>query len=350
MATTPVRALTIRCVGNAGELRTALGEANAADADSPFLIQLRTGTYVNDGGAGASFEVLPHRAGQIVELSGGWEGANGSCQSRSYGPLRTVLKGTANRPALYFLLSSAGLQAGQLHLHDVDVTNPVFSEENNGACLRGVVQAGNAALIERVTARQCNAPYGAHASMKISNSGELTVRDVSVHSGTAKNNGGIGILTSEGGISRLAQISVTATQSSEDGFLGSGIALLNFGNAITHLSNSVTWGNDPDTDDLWLNGDGIVLTRVHYGRLSGTPAGNLVPGSGDPGFTAAGDARLRPDSALIDSGVSDPEGGSGLFDVDGNSRVRGAAVDVGAHEAAPPPDPIFHDGFDQGLD
>lgn len=349
VAAGPAQALTIRCVGNAGQLAAALLEAGSAGAGSPFLIQLRAGTYVNDGGPGASFDLMPHRADQIVELSGGWSGPDGSCQNRGYGPSRTVLAGTASRPALFFSFSSGELTGNQLHVHDVDVTNPGFTAENHGACIRGLVNAGNKAVVERVNARNCNAAYGLHASIKITNYGELTLRDIVVQSGVAKNNGGIGVFTYGGATSRLAQISVGATQSSDNAFLGSGIALLNFGNAITHLANSVTWGNDPDanTPDLFLNGDGILLHRVHYGRLAGeggAPDANVAPGSGDPGF-APGSVRPLPGSILVDSGVSDPEGGSGLFDVEGNSRVRGAAVDVGAYEA-PVPDAIFRNGFD----
>ncbi len=57
---------------------------------------------------------------------------------------------------------------------------------------------------------------------------------------------------------------------------------------------------------------------------------------------APGDPHLRYDSLLRDSGVADPEGGSGSYDADGAGRVLGAGVDVGAFES----DALFRDGFD----
>jgi len=72
------------------------------------------------------------------------------------------------------------------------------------------------------------------------------------------------------------------------------------------------------------------------------PAGDIMTGTGDPGFVAIGDPHLRSDSILIDSGVANPEGGSGSYDADGAVRVQGPAVDVGAFES----DVVFEDGFE----
>lgn len=130
---------------------------------------------------------------------------------------------------------------------------------------------------------------------------------------------------------------------------GSGIVLLNFDAAVTYLSNSVSWGNDVDGPDIWVHGPSIVFERVHSGTLVGVPDANIVPGSGDPGFIAPGNPRLRAGSPLVDSGIAAPEGGTGTFDADGFARVHGATVDVGAFEhdpEAPGYDLIFAHGFD----
>ena len=339
-------ALTTRCVGTATEFVAALAEANDAAADSPFVIKLREGTYTTTVATGR-FELVPHRSDQLVELSGGWSGVGGACTDKSFDPSRTTLAGGADRPALYFYIGT-GITGTLVNAHDLALTNPSFAEVNHGACLRGVVEAGNQALLERLQFHDCIAPFGLHASLRISNSGELTLRNTAVRSGLAESNGGIAVLTYDGGLSRLAQISVTETLSTGSSFLGSGITLINFKRGITHLSTSVSWGNDPDADtgDLWLNGDGIVMNRVHYGKLDGTPAANIVPGTGDPGFVAQGDPHLRADSLLVDSGIGAPQGGSGTFDTDGRARVQGEAVDVGAYETPPPPDAIFANGFE----
>lgn len=338
----PALAATVRCVGDSDQLAAALAQANAADADTQFLIKLRTGLYL--GAESSGFRVAPQRAGQTLRLAGGYSDA--ACQNRTYGPARTILQG-ADGPALEFTVGSNGLTGGQLYVLDLDLTHPDFGGAAGGACLRGNLHAGNVAVVERVATRDCRALWGTDASIWISNRGNLTLRNVQARSGTAGSNGGIGITTSGSGLSRLAQISVTATQSSNANAFVSGIRLSNEDDAVATLSNSVFWGNDPDagTVDLLLYGPRITLTRVHYGALLGTPAANLAPGTGDPGFVAANDPHLRADSILIDSGAADIEGGSGPFDLDGNLRAQGVAVDVGAHER-PVPDAIFRNGFD----
>jgi hypothetical protein len=338
----PALAATVRCVGDSDQLAAALAQANAADADTQFLIKLRTGLYLGTGSSG--FRVAPQRGGQTLRLAGGY--ADAACQSKTYGPARTILQG-AGGPALEFTVGSNGLTGGQLYVLDLDLTNPDFGGAGGGACLRGNLHAGNAAAVERVATRDCRALWGTDASIWISNRGNLALRNVRTRSGTAASNGGIGITTSGSGLSRLAQISVTSTQSISGNAFVSGIRLSNENDAVADLSNSVVWGNDPDagTADVLLYGPRIALTRVHYGTLLGTPAANLAPSTGDPGFVAASDPHLRADSILIDSGAADPEGGSGPFDLDGNLRVQGVAVDVGAHER-PVPDAIFWNSFD----
>ena len=73
-----------------------------------------------------------------------------------------------------------------------------------------------------------------------------------------------------------------------------------------------------------------------------TQGGTLAAGSGantadDPQFVdaAASDYRLKPGSPAIDAGVDDAD--NGTLDLDGKQRKLGAAVDLGAFEADPPP-------------
>jgi hypothetical protein len=138
--------------------------------------------------------------------------------------------------------------------------------------------------------------------------------------------------TTKNGVTRLAHISITTTLSTNANAPASGLLLANYENATTYVSNSVVWGNDPEavTKDIYASGPNHFFTRVHYGKLGGSVlAGNVTPGTGDPGFVGVGNPHLRSDSILIDSGVANPEGGSGTYDADGAARVQGVAVDVG---------------------
>lgn len=70
-----------------------------------------------------------------------------------------------------------------------------------------------------------------------------------------------------------------------------------------------------------------------------------------PGFLNTWNPRLSPGSALRDLGnTAAHHPGVGSRDFDGNARVQGAAVDIGAHEleplVPPPVDTLFANGFD----
>lgn len=348
----PVRAVTTLCVGTAQELAAALGQVNAlAGADSQYVIKLRPGSYINElPSSGHAFLIAPNRSGQTVTLSGGW---SENCQVRRYNGPRTTLLGTASRRALEFNLDDGVHTGNRLILHDLDLRNLLFDppRDNVAACLAGAVGPGNEATIERLAMGLCHTMQGQMASVLIYNRGKLVFGNVLVNGGGALENGGIGVMTVDQGASYLSQLTVTRTKSlGPDSGFGSGIVLLNADSAVTHLSNSVVWGNDPDPNaaDLYLHGPGITLTRVHHGKLkamAGAPAANLSPSVGDPGFVSAGDAHLRPDSILIDSGVYSPPGGAGTYDLEGNPRKRGAAIDVGVYETSVS-DTIFVDGLD----
>ncbi len=333
------------CVGTAQQLHDALYNAQVV-GDSLVLIKLRTGTYVDGTGIG-HFAFTQAHSNQLIEVSGGWTGANGGCTDKSFDPTLTVLAGASNFPTLYF--NTGGSFTGNtVYVHDLTVSNTGFSGQTNGACLSGHVTADNEAIVERVQAHDCISSSGNSSAGYFENdAGTLTVRDVVARASLGKSNGGIGFDSYNGATSYLNHLSVTATQSADSGSVASGLVVQNFGNAHSYVSNSVIWGNDPDaaTADLRVYGTGVYLTRVHYGRLSGTPDVNNSPGTGDPGFVAAGDAHLRADSILLDSGVANPLGGSGSFDADGSARLIGP-VDVGAFESPLGADRIFRHGFE----
>lgn len=102
-----------------------------------------------------------------------------------------------------------------------------------------------------------------------------------------------------------------------------------------------------------LLADGTTFVRnnrlVHVvGDLGSIPL-LLNNTSAAPGFLNTWNPRLSAGSALRDLGhTAAHHPGVGSLDFDGNARVQGAAVDIGAHEleALAPVDTLFANGFD----
>ena len=340
-------ALSLRCVATPQQLTAAFNDAMAS-SDSPFLIQLRQGNYVFDSDTNQLPVLNLVRPGQSIEISGGWTGSNGSCTTSSPGAGSTRLVFDSPRAMRVEVTGAGGVQ---FSLHDLTLTSPNYKVSQSSACFEAGVTAGNAATLERLHLLQCRPalPSIAAPSGELRSYGaDLLLRNIVVSGGESDYNGGMVINTRQGSHTRLSHLSITATRATALSFV-SGLQLICDQTSRIDVGNSVIWGNDPRPEvvDFGLTGPNVHLLRVHVGRFSNEndiPAENIAPGSGDPGFVAAGDARLRADSLLVDTGAVDPAGGSGDFDVDGSARSSGLQVDVGAYES--PDDVIFRTNFD----
>ena len=347
----PGHALTTFCVDSSQQFNQALTAASAS-SDSLVLIRLRQGSY-DAFAATQPFVVTAKHAGQIVDISGGWTGTDATCVSNSVDPAPTQLIGTEDWPTLTLAAVASG---SQILLHDLAISNPNhLAATVGGACLYVSTKTGSEARVERVHLHDCVARNTSYAAGFFSNDGgTLTLRDIAVWDSIGMNYGGLAVTSNLGGISRLAHISITRAM----GFNGnpdtSAGILLNTADSLSRiaLSNSVSWGNSGyvnthgDTvyvSDVAVYGHNVSLARVHRGSLHGTPDVDIAPGSGDPGFLADGDAHLRADSILLDTGIDAPDGGSGAFDADGHVRLQNGHLDVGAFEGGS--DVVFKDGF-----
>ncbi|WP_257389094.1 hypothetical protein [Tahibacter caeni] len=343
-------------MSTAQQFNQALTAAQGS-SDTLVLIRLREGTY-DAFAASVPFAYAAQTPNQVLDISGGWSGDGAACTTQRPRPALTQLVGIASSPTLTLGAASNG---GQVYVHDLAISNPnhTATDTVGGACLFVAVDAGSEARLERLQVHDCVARNTSFASGFFNNrGGTLIVRDVAVANGLGRRNGGIGVTTSLGGTSSLAQISVARAMAFDGNPNDNAGILLNTSDAASRiaLSNSVSWGNSGylnnagasvDVSDVAVSSfyGTVDLTRVHRGSLRGTADSDNAPGSGDPGFVAAGDPRPRADSILVDSGIANPAGGSGVFDADGATRVQGVGVDVGAFEYVPS-DTIFRNGFD----
>src|SRR6185312_12010523 len=180
----------------------------------------------------------------------------------------------------------------------------------------------------------------------------LTVRG-NLFAGNRAPDAAAAMLFSNNGIDVIGN--TVSTNQSFDIALASRTTVAVFTFAQITYSNNVFWANNPDNlagtydfrgdspfradlaADLFNNDLQAVL------GTPGTQAGNL---SVDPAFSDAADGnfRLPPGSVLNDAGQDAPLGGAAAADLDGNARIRGAHVDIGAFESAPLS--IFRNGFE----
>lgn len=107
-------------------------------------------------------------------------------------------------------------------------------------------------------------------------------------------------------------------------------------------SNNILWGNSsPDLDIV----NGAVLFNNNIESVQGTPsplsANNL---SVDPEFVdMPQNYNLQPLSPMVDAGLNAAPGGLTTVDLNGRTRVRGSAVDIGAYEEF---DLLLADGYE----
>ncbi|MDP4262230.1 MAG: gliding motility-associated C-terminal domain-containing protein [Bacteroidota bacterium] len=125
-----------------------------------------------------------------------------------------------------------------------------------------------------------------------------------------------------------------------DNAFGGGVANLNY--STTRIYNSIVWGNTAFTDNNLSNYDGTstfyVLNSIIEGGFAGG-AGNLDV---DPIFinpvaainapTASGDYHIACNSPAINSANNGNYTSGPPFDLDGNPRIIGAVIDMGAYE------------------
>ncbi len=162
-----------------------------------------------------------------------------------------------------------------------------------------------------------------------------------------KSGGGAYLLFHMDGTNPFDIINNTITENtvSGEGYSGGGLYIDGGAdNAEYSIYNNIIWGNSAfDGNDIYLNDRGQLNSFSLYNNDFSVLSTDFTGGSVisrdfnfnvDPGFVSDTDYHLMAGSPLIDEGdplaPSLPE-----TDLDGNARVSGAEVDMGAYEYAP---------------
>ncbi len=177
---------------------------------------------------------------------------------------------------------------------------------------------------------------------------EITLENV-LFSGNKSGRQGGALYLEEGITASLTNVTMTGNHAVE---LGGAIRIPS--TATLNLRNSIIWNNNDSTSDttatssINLNGGNYSQTNSLVQNFGTDGVGNLDE---DPLFridsnpstapTTDGNARLMTVSIAIDAG--DDTAVTTMFDLDGEERIQGAAVDMGAYEFV---DLIYTNGFE----
>lgn len=213
-----------------------------------------------------------------------------------------VMKGNASGAAIDVYNDSA--------VFSVEISGNTISGANYNAGISVNQQSENGSIAARITNNLVTGQNG-----HVGRSGAITVygnegeMDVSVLNNTvAGNREGIDVQGrfDQGAVVRARVINNIIAQSAETG--------------------------------LSLDSDFLRTIDNRYNLVFGNTFNSFVPGPGtltlDPLFIGNGNYRLRPDSPAVNKGTNTPVDGLPSTDLDGLSRIYGAAVDAGAYEYA----------------
>jgi hypothetical protein len=105
----------------------------------------------------------------------------------------------------------------------------------------------------------------------------------------------------------------------------SGGGMYNYASSSPTVTNCILWSDSGGE----ISGSATVAYSDVQGGFAGV--GNI---DGDPLFVSPGDLHLSPASPCIDAGDNSAVPPDVTTDLDGNPRIQGAAVDMGAYESA----------------
>jgi hypothetical protein len=337
----PAQAHTF-CVGTAAELTSALNSAASTYKDEDNAIQVKHGTYQGPFAYGVSNT-------HSISVSGGYYDFFGGCLPDSLPDPRLTLLDGGNTDTVLRVVMLAGT-SGDVTISTLTFINGKETVNGYGGGLTVLPTGANTGdvLIERnIFQHNTNtAALGSSAGLAVSTGGVMTIRNNLFTDNIAGSASAMNLYNSAGHAyvtnNTVAYNVLTAAPVGNASVIygGAGAAYAVFVNNIFVFVN-VNVGDDIRLDSRML------MIDNDFGASNGVPDGSSIGNVHvDPKFVddASRDLRLKPGSPLINVGddtTSSFLGGISAYDLDGNARIAGTAIDFGAYES----DVIFTDGF-----
>jgi hypothetical protein len=345
------------CVGSASDLTLALQTAQANSEDND--VRIRVGEYVAPAAEGWHIDLL---LGDFsLSVVGGF--TDEACTQRTFDAFATVLDGAhAVRPLTIATSQSFGAANSDHHITVSGLTFRNGSDPSVG----GLKVSDPGPIYGGIILIEGNAFIGNEAAPGTFDGGPALLAatdgpDFSGGTGLVVRNNlfaeNVGPDASAAFVysnNRVEFVNNTFTgNATTDETLTDRAVLRYFTFSGITLANNAFWANNAsgaaDVHDLSLTAVADLVNN-DIETMVGQPGSDIGTLSVDPSFAdAAGhDYALAADSPLIDAGFDTPAGGLSTFDLDGDERVQGAHVDIGAFEfgAAAADETIFADGFD----
>jgi len=332
------------CVNTAAELTAALNSAQSTYKNEDNEVDLTHGTYVGN----FSFVITNTHA---IAIRGGFYNFFGGCTADATPDAAlTVLDAGGSGTVLSIYPQVAVHTSGAVTISGLTFAHGHETVQTNGAGLYvGFIGLYNGDVtIERNIFRDNTntTSTGGGAGVVASIGGVLTVRNNMFYDNASRSWSALSMFNSAGHANITNNtiaynfLSGTFASNAMVSYSGNGDAYAVFVNNI--IMYALGSGSD-----IALNSQ-MALFNNDIGVAYGSPdpiSNNTI--SVNPSFVDAanGNLHLRPDSPMVNLGTDTNNalfGGMSTYDLDGNDRVMGPAIDLGAYET----DILFRDGFD----
>ena len=341
----PAAAETLNVAADGTAAYTSI-QAAIDDAAANYVISIAAGTYneklsVN----GKDLSLIGAGIGQTVVDAGG----TGSClfmqsvtdATRVEGITFTGGGNTSNGGGIYLYLAdpvishcavtscAATTRGGGLYIETSSPTIEHCFVAGNGAQYGAGIYAKTSTVVLDSNTIVENGASTAAGGIYLNGTDGTLVNNVVADNIAVSSAGGIYLLSSGATLTNNTVASNALTNS-----IVGGAGILNSGGSPV-ITNTILWGNTGTgvlPDDLTILSGAPAVTYCDIGTGPLTGAGNI---SGDPVFAdaASGDYHLSAGSPCIDAGDNDAIA-LPTVDKDGEARILGSVVDMGAYEYA----------------